>query len=256
MVTLKRMTGDRRQALPFALALTGCLVASLLALPRAHACGVSAVDGSWSCSLAEYEEAQRPKWSVGANAVYTDTRLRFSDGLRAGAQRSAVLASLGYAPTPRLSLQASAGATLAGRLDIGTERHDMSAGPLIAIGASYRFLDRAPFLIATSTLSFSATKTRIASADADRVGYHAFDLRLGAMFGTTLWRTLRPYALARAFGGPVSWRYAGASVQGTDAYHYQLGAGLAVSITEHDSLFLEGSALGERALAGGVAFLF
>jgi len=46
--------------------LLGLLLASALALTasRAEACGVSGVDGVSSCSLAEHNEALRPRWAV------------------------------------------------------------------------------------------------------------------------------------------------------------------------------------------------
>jgi hypothetical protein len=61
--------------------------------------------------------------------------------------------------------------------------------------------------------------------------------------------------LARAFGGPVFWRYQGEAVTGTDTHHYQLGAGLALR-PKNLNAFVEGVPLGELALSlgGGLAF--
>jgi hypothetical protein len=103
-------------------------------------------------------------------------------------------------------------------------------------------------------LSFTASTTSPSGGAVDRTGYEAFDLRLGAIFGTTLWDAFSPYVLARVFGGPVFWRYAGQAVTGTDAYHYQLGAGFAVSLTRSLNLFAEGAPLGEQAIAAGLSF--
>jgi hypothetical protein len=60
-----------------------------------------------------------------------------------------------------------------------------------------------------------------------------------------------PYVLARAFGGPVFWSLAGASVTGTDAHHYQVGAGLVIRARRVD-IVAEGVPLGERTVVVGV----
>jgi hypothetical protein len=210
----------------------------------------------WSCSLAEHDEAERLRWNVGASGLYTSTRLRFSHGADADEQRSAVLGSLTYAPTPRWTLQASAGATVDGSLVLAGAHYTLRPGPLFAIGAAYRLLEGRPFLIATSELALSASSTRAAGASSGGVSYTATDLRLGLLFGTTLLDVLSPYALARVFGGPIFWHHAGRAVLGSDVYHYQLGAGLALQLAERLNLFLEGSALGEQAFSGGAAFAF
>ena len=85
------------------------------------------------------------------------------------------------------------------------------------------------------------------------VGYEAFDLRLGAELGTTLFEIFRPYIPVRVFGGPVYWRYQGAAVTGTDTHHYQVGAGFNARLSRRMALFAEGIPLGERAVSFGVA---
>ena len=222
---------------------------------QALACGISSVDGAWSCSLAEHEESERLKWHLGGSALYTTTRLRFSKGVEGDEQRSAALATLTYAPTARLTLQGSAGATLDGQLTLSTGRYDLSPGPLVAVGGAYRLLQGTPFLIATTTLAFSAVTTRLRATGHD-VGYQAFDLRFGVLFGATVWDVLSPYALARVFGGPVLWRYRGEAVLGTDVHHFQLGAGLQLLLADVVNLYVEGSGLGEQAVAAGAALAF
>jgi hypothetical protein len=222
-----------------------------LAARRAEACGVSGVDGVSSCSLAEHNEAERPRWAVSASGVYTNTTLRFSGGLRGDEIRYAALAALAYLPTPVLTLQAGAGATFGGSLTLPDGRHDFSPGPTAFLGASWRVFDADYFLLLTSLLSFSAARTQL-SGDPS-VGYEAFDLRLGAEFGTTLFRVLRPYVPVRVFGGPVYWKYQGDSVTGTDTHHYQIGLGLGVAISRRIGAFAEGIPLGERAVSLGLA---
>lgn len=234
-------------------ALAALLVAASSA-GRAGACGVSA-SGVASCSLAEHEEAARPHWAVGLSGVYSSTRLRFSNSLRADETRYGAVASLAYMPTSKLLLQVGAGAAFAGRLVVANQTYDFVPGPLASLGADYRVFDSGRvFVMLTSALAFSAARTRL--GDAPTVGYQALDLRLGGELGVQLAQVFRPYALARVFGGPVFWRYQDQAVTGSDTHHYQLGAGLALRLSKNFNAFVEGVPLGERALAlgGGVAF--
>jgi hypothetical protein len=221
---------------------------------RADACGVSST-GVATCSLAEHREATRSRWSVGATGTYTDTALRFDGTLRAAQTRAAALAVLAYLPTSSLALEAGLGASFGGALTLPDGKHEFLPGPSASLGLAWRFLD-APsyFALLTSALSFSANRTE--HGGDPRVSYTAFDLRLGAEFGLNLANVLHPYVLARAFGGPVYWTYAGQSVTGTDIHHYQVGAGVAVGLPGHLSLFAEGVPLGERAISGGLSFAF
>jgi len=230
-----------------ALAIAGLL---FLAAAPARACGVSA-SGVSSCSLAEHDEAVRPHWVVAVSGLYTSTRLRFSDELYADQIRYATLATLAYLPTPKLVLQLGAGAAFGGSLTLSGARYEFSPGPTVMLGADYRaFDDGRFFLLLTSGFSFATARTH-ATGEAS-ASYSALDLRLGAQFGIQLARILRPYAVARVFGGPIFWRYQGEAVTGTDTHHYQLGAGLSLRISKALSVFAEGVPLGEQAVALGV----
>jgi hypothetical protein len=236
-----------------------CACAAALAAHAARACGVSTADGLSACSLAEHEEAERPRWHVGASAVYTSTAIHFAEAGGYPETRRSIVASLAYQPTPRLSFQLAAGATVGGRLETPTGQYDFASGPTAAVGASYRIVTGTrPFVLVTSTLSFSEAATRPAAAagSGPSESYTAFDLRVGGLVGTTLWRVLSPYGVARVFGGPVYWRYQGDRVTGTDTHHYQIGAGLTVAILRRANVFAEGIPVGERALAVGAAFAF
>src|SRR6187402_1393415 len=181
---------------------------SLVTRP-ARPCGVSA-SGVASCSLAEHNEAARPRWAVGVSGLYTSTRLSFGDGLYADQVRFASLGALAYLPTPRLALQVGAGAAFGGSLSVPDGKHELSPGPTALLGAAYRAFDDGRYFIQlTSTLSFAAARTQL--NDDATVGYRAFDLRLGGEFGVQLANIFRPYAIARAFGGPVFWHYEGRS---------------------------------------------
>jgi hypothetical protein len=238
------------RALESGMLVLAALGLTLLDVGSANACGVSA-SGVASCSLAEHDEATRPHWAVGVSGLYTSTRLRFSDDLHADQVRYATLASLAYLPTAKLVLQAGAGAAFGGSLTLPDGEHQFTPGATALIGADYRaFDDGRYFLLLTSGLSFTTARTQRAG-DASE-SYTAFDLRLGVQFGIALARVFRPYAVARVFGGPISWHYAGEAVTGTDTHHYQLGAGLAVRLTKTLNVFAEGVPLGEQAVALGV----
>lgn len=220
----------------------------------AFGCGVSA-SGVASCSLLERSEQTRPRWAVGVNYLYTSTRLRFSGGLHGDETRWATLAVLAYLPTPSLVLQVAAGVSLDGSLTLPEGKHDFSPGPIGSLGLDWQVWDDGQgFALLTSSLSFAATRTRFAADSA--IGYQALDVRLGGQLGVELLEVLRPYALARVFGGPVFWRHAGEDVTGTDTHHFQVGGGLALRIARTWSMFAEGVPLGERALAAGVATVF
>ena len=218
---------------------------------NANACGVSAA-GVPFCSLTDHDEAERPKWAVGVDGLYTSTALNFSGSIRADQTRYATLATLAYMPTPKLILQVGAGATLGGTLTVPAGKYDFSPGPTASVGADWRaFGDRRTFVLLTSALSYSASRTHL--GDEGSVGYEAFDLRLGGQLGVNVADVFHPYAVVRAFGGPVYWHYLGDAVIGTDAHHYQVGAGAGLKISKVMNLFIEAIPLGERAVSLGAS---
>ncbi len=216
---------------------------------------MSGPDGAWGCSLAEHEEAVRPRWRASVSGAYTATELSLGGDARVNETRGVVLASLAYAPSPAIAVQAALGAVVGGNLEWNGSRYLVQPGPTGLLGFLWRILDGKPFLSLSATLSFMATETE-PSGGGGQVGYEAFDARAGVTFGTILFDILSPYAIARAFGGPVYWRYQGSAVTGTDIHHYQLGAGLAVHVARHVDAYVEGVPLGEQTLAGGMAFAF
>jgi len=112
----------------------------------------------------------------------------------------------------------------------------------------------APFVLLTGSAAASVAWTTPPGGGPSST-LSAFDLRLGVVAGKTIAHAVTPYLLARAFGGPVFWSQAGRSVTGTDANHYQLGAGLSVRVGRVD-LVVEGVPLGELGLVAGVGFAF
>jgi hypothetical protein len=228
---------------------------------RALACGASAggAVGVSSCSLEEHQEETRKKWHVGAGYSFTSTGLRFGDALRPDESRHVALASLDYRYTRRWTFEVGLGTVLAGQLRTATASYDFAPGLLAAVGASWRVLDAdeaRPFLLFTGQIAFAATSTRQTGSDAAAVGYHALDARMGAVVGWTVWRAVTPYALARAFGGPIYWQAEGNDQIGTDVHHYQFGAGIDILVLQALDVFFEGVPLGEQGLAAGAGLAF
>lgn len=181
--------------------------------------------------------------------------------LRGDETRAAVVGSLGYHPTARTSYQIAAGGTFGGRLVTPEGNQDFAPGVTAAVGASWRVVDQSrPFVVLTGNLSFSSSHTTLQATGGGSagpsVGYQAFDLRVGVLVGTTIARVFSPYAVGRAFGGPIYWQYQGSDVTGTDTHHYQLGAGLTLAVARRLNLFAEGIPLGERSVASGAALAF
>jgi hypothetical protein len=233
----------------------GGLALLAVALPRrALACGASTGGeaGINGCSLAEHDEEMRPRWHVGAAYAFTSTGLHFTGGPRVDQIRNSTLVDLDYAPTPRLTVQAGAGAFLGGSISAPAGRYAMAPGFAGAVGASYRVLDASgaiPFVLLDLQLSYANSST-------GDVGYNAFDLRGGLSVGTTFWRVFTPYVVGRAFGGPVYWRYLGTAIVGTDDHHWQVGAGFSLRLARRVDLFAEGVPLGEQGAVAGAGFSF
>jgi hypothetical protein len=191
---------------------------------------------------------------VGAAALTTWTDLKFDD-LRARQRRNAIVATAGYAPSRRFTIQVSAGAGIGGELRAPNGTHDFSAGPTGAVGVVYTLIEGRPFVAVSGVLSASHASTQLQGSD-ESVSYSALDLRLGVIAGTTLFDIVSPYVVARAFGGPVWWRYEGEPQTGTDTSHFQIGAGVTLRPIDPLALFIEGIPLGERALSGGASVAF
>jgi hypothetical protein len=229
--------------------------AALAASKGARACGAATggAAGISGCSLSEHDEEARLRWRAGAGYSFTSTGLHFGGGLRVDEVRDSAVVALDYRPVSRLTLEAGAGPFLGGSLTTPAARYALAPGFAGAAGASYRILDAdgaIPFVLLTGQISYASSSTSPGG------GYNAFDLRLGAAVGTTLWRMLTPYVVGRAFGGPVYWRFQGAPVVGTDDHHWQVGAGLSLALGARFDLFAEGIPLGEQGVSGGAGYSF
>jgi hypothetical protein len=159
-------------------------------------------------------------------------------------EQYAVLATVTHARASRWSFSASLGSIVGGALTTGGATYDVAPGVVGSLAAT-RAWDRGPWFVAGT---FSAAVSRARAGDE---GLTAGDGRLGVVAGRRV-GPVGPYALARAFGGPVMWRLDGADVSGGDAHHYQLGAGASYA-TGRVSLVLDLAVLGERGASLGVA---
>lgn len=159
-------------------------------------------------------------------------------------EQLAVSASLEYRVAEKMTLAVAGGAMFLGNLGGAPT----SPGAVASIGLAGTVLEQgewSPFLQVSGSLAFSSLKVR---DDA----YIAFDVRAGLVCGWTLWERFTPYAVFRAFGGPIF--YQGAT--GTDAYHVQLGVGAVLGLPGGFDLSAEFVPLGEQRITAGVGFSF
>lgn len=250
-------------------------VLSILAAPRlADACGAAYPGGPVMCDFPRKTVARPPLLRLSGSYAYTSTTLLFGDGRRADLRRHAVFGS-GQIPLDRagrLSLQIGAGGIAGGELVHGAATDTIGPGVAIASGVAWRVVEpreAIPFVQLTGTLGVTRALTRTddrgtrtdgsttLGARAATSTFTAFDVRLGALVGKTFDDVFTPYATARVFGGPILWRYDGASVTGTDLYKYQIGGGLSLALFDGKlDIFTEGIGLGERGFAAGLGTTF
>lgn len=173
----------------------------------------------------------------------------------------AVLATLQYRVSNRWTLQASAGALITGGIATRTRSLTMRPGWLFGVAASSRLLDGTgwlPFILVSVSLSMSSTSLQNDMQPGS--GYHdvftAMDISGVLTIGKTFFRAVSPYLVGRVFGGPVFWNDQGVLRGGTDIYHYQVGAGIAVSLFQRFDAFIEGAPLGERRISAGAGVSF
>ncbi len=224
----------------------------------AEACGVPGAGGPAGvamCNLKDAKNARPDRIGLRFSASFTqsDSVIVFPGRGNISIERSGTAISAEYSVRPNLILSVMGGAVVGGQ--IGRQGGDVTArvlpGPLAAVSLSWRVLglkETEPLLLLSTTFSFVTHDTVL--LDNSKSRYTAGDVRFGVICGKTLWDVFTPYGVARIFGGPVF--YGAAGVAGTDLYHFQLGVGATVSVARRVDFFVEGIALGERALTGGI----
>ena len=210
---------------------------------------------------------------LSASYAYTATTILFGNGRRADLTRHAVFGQLQLPLTKSGAVTGivGAGGIAGGELIHGAARDTLGPGFSGALGVAGRVYDGKgwiPFLQLTATLSVTHMGTRTDDAGTRTDGtrspagpsspkFTAGDLRVGFIAGKTFGDVFTPYVTARAFGGPVAWRFDGEAVTGTDLYKYQAGGGLSVALFRRRlDVFAEGIAVGERGVAAGVGTTF
>jgi hypothetical protein len=178
-----------------------------------------------------------------------------------------VTASVDYRFSKESTFGGGLGAGLGGLLTVGPRRFLVLPGWEVTLAYSRRLLDgrgNKPFLLLGIAGGGSGGWTReevyrgpppAAPAPLTETLY-AFDIRAGLTVGKTFWDTLSPYAVLRAFGGPVVWTLDKKTVVMGDNYHVQLGVGVVTLLPRAFDVFVEGVPLGERALTFGAGKSF
>jgi hypothetical protein len=156
-----------------------------------------------------------------------------------------IMAAATYQRSPSLGFAVGLGAILDGAA--GEHDGDVSSGAAASAAVTWLALfegERRPFVLLS--LSLAGSRAEAVSDDGEPHGLSAFDARAGVMAGKTF-GPATPYAVARVFGGPVSWTLGGEDVTGGDVHHYTVGAGASVRLARRVNLAVEGMALGERS---------
>ncbi len=236
------------------------LVLSCVTPAVAFACGVPGAGGvagvATLCNLKDRPRLKPLRFRVSAGVIESATTIVFSGADEVRLERTAVSAAFEWRLRDDLSLSFSAGAMLRGRM-WGAEQATVQPGALAAVTLSWRIVEpvgQAPLVLWTNTVSFVWHQTLLSSGE--RVPYTAFDLRTGIVVGKTFWNMFTPYAVARLFGGPVYWRVGGQAAQGTDKFHFQVGAGAVLSLKRIVDLYVEAVPLGELAAVAGAGVSF
>lgn len=258
------------------------VTASALGARAACACGVGGVGGAGVCDASEAidakaEAAARTGDRFGFAYGLTQSALFFGDGRRADTTRATMLLTWEHSFARTWTLQVGLGTLLGGTIDTAFASAIFRPGFLAAVTLTHRIFeaehgarDGRPFVLTTYGLSFATTTSKAEGADS--IGYTALDFRFGLIVGTTFAGAITPYAALRIFGGPAFWRWqdgqvasGSAAVIGTDAYKYEAGGGVVVTLGKKDAarprsgrvgFFVDGSFVGERNVRAGASVSF
>jgi hypothetical protein len=191
--------------------------------------------------------SEPPTWQVSGTVSGFSTDIVFK-GMRVAVEQLATTASVGNFPSPRLGWLITAGGVLGGKIGDADISGGATASGTVSWLPVYERASR-PFVAITGSLGAGYARAQV---DQMTQSWWAFDVRAGVAVGKTLADHWVPYLAARAFGGLVFWRIAGADVTGGDRFHVTAGAGLTVRLPRSLDLTAEGMPLGERSAALGL----
>jgi hypothetical protein len=208
------------------------------------------------------EKAGAARDRIGLSYGWTSTVLFFND-LRSATERHAAMASYEHPMKGHWTLEIGAGSLLAGFLDTPTGKATFAPGVLADVSLSHLVIAPSgyarPFFLWSFSLAGVWSRTTIAetSATAD---YTAFDFSATAAAGISMRvgkHSLTPFLAGRVYGGPAFWTYLGKPELGSDAYHYSLGPGFALSFF-HSRIGVSfgASLLGEKSAKAGFSVAF
>jgi hypothetical protein len=196
-------------------------------------------------------------WHAGLSGSWSGTHLVFDGNSDIYFDKYAITGSFEGRMGDRWTLGGAIGTTVEGWIDQQGAISSVGPGPLAAFTASFRPVDEGdvrPFVLVTGSLAGSVSWVETPGGVPSST-LSAFDLRLGVVAGKTIANVFTPYLVARTFGGPVFWTVGGNTRTGTDASHYQLGAGFSLHVGRVDLVF-EGVPLGELGLTAGASVAF
>ena len=198
-----------------------------------------------------------PSWRLGVAFGASDTDLDFGASGRVSATEYAATASLQYRLVSRVNLVASAGALLGGTFETAGRSFDVDPGLLVAAGGSVVVLDGSSgpvFVVASGSIAFSFAHTTERTLGAPQADFRGRDIRLGLVAGHAF-GPVNTYVAARGFTGGTTWTLDARSIDGGDAHHYQVGAGMSLRLGDLD-VIAEGMPLGERSVTLGAGWSF
>lgn len=248
----------------------------------AYACGAAYPGGPIMC---DYPYKDQPNGSkeaapqgppiarLAASYAFTDTTVHWGSK-RTDLERHTAFADLQVPLNHSGTIMALAGVGLiaGGDLVHGLAHDKITPGIAANLGIAgqvYNGNRYLPFVQLTLTISYSHMGTETDSVGTRSDGsvsptgqsspaFNAGDLRGGLIIGKTFWNVFTPYATGRVFGGPISWTYDGDNVNnGTDAHHWQAGAGFSVAFFKRKlDVFAEAIPFGEKGVSAGVGTTF
>jgi hypothetical protein len=206
--------------------------------------------------LADACGAPDGRWHLSAGFSLLDTDLLFDGTTQAHLVEQTLNAGVSYRLGPRTSLALGLGVLLDGTVTAPDAAHSLHGGWSGSATLSHVFYageGRWPMLLGSATFAESWARAHAPGGTEDPA-FAGIDFRVAATAAKTFRNRFTPYLGVSLFGGPIFWRYGGEDVTGTDAYHFQILAGLQVALPAGFDLGLEVAPLGERAVNLSVGF--